>query len=541
MRAHVSDYVPFPAEVLHELARQFDRVPFNTADAGHMPFVDAGQQMLQAVAEFVEQRDHVVVREQRGLVDSVHDRAVGEVAHQMCDGRLHRVRVRPQPSAAHVVHPGAAAFAAARRRVQVELAGQLRSCDGIATGCAGNRPLHAVEADARVPHGGVVFANGDVEQRLDDLEQAGEHGWQGEILLDLLLAVSETGFLELFADVWPVRGLWFGQRELRGSENAQVPQVLLGKGPRPGCEVAQELDDTLGRLGHLRYQRELTEVLITQKLGLFLAQGKHLENQLAVVKREKCFFRLVGRTCDVGLVQGSAQCPRVCKLHHGQITRHLERELVAFLLLRHGRLQGALAHVLGYALHFRFGGVVRVAVGRVQRVLAEFLSKLGLAFLDSRKTVARNALQFGTTQHEVAQGVLVRLALLGVQQGRIDRLVLRIEPLVGAQPRPELGHLRQRGVIGSPQLGRVGHAVEMAHRAPGAAQLFRADVEHGCHAIPVGRKLRSGRACQGGLAVGQQLIYRRTHMGGPDLVEQRDAAVILKQRVHGHRSFRLGH
>ena len=54
-----------PAEVLHELARQFDRVPFDAADAGDARIVDFGQQMVQAVAEFVEQRQHVVVRQQR--------------------------------------------------------------------------------------------------------------------------------------------------------------------------------------------------------------------------------------------------------------------------------------------------------------------------------------------------------------------------------------------------------------------------------------------------------------------------------------------
>ncbi len=59
--------VPLPAEVLHELARQLDGVPFDAGDAGHAEVVDLRQHVLQAVAELVEQRGHVVVRQQRRL------------------------------------------------------------------------------------------------------------------------------------------------------------------------------------------------------------------------------------------------------------------------------------------------------------------------------------------------------------------------------------------------------------------------------------------------------------------------------------------
>ena len=64
---HVAQHVPLPAEVLHELARQLDRVPLDAVDARDAEVVDARQQVVQAVAELVEQRDHFVVREERGL------------------------------------------------------------------------------------------------------------------------------------------------------------------------------------------------------------------------------------------------------------------------------------------------------------------------------------------------------------------------------------------------------------------------------------------------------------------------------------------
>ena len=65
VRAHAAQHIPLPAEVLHELAGQLDRVPFDAVDAGHAAVLDARQQVVQAVAEFVEQRDDFVVREQR--------------------------------------------------------------------------------------------------------------------------------------------------------------------------------------------------------------------------------------------------------------------------------------------------------------------------------------------------------------------------------------------------------------------------------------------------------------------------------------------
>jgi hypothetical protein len=63
MGRHAGEHVPFPAEVFHELAGQFDRVPFDAVDARHRQFVDLGQQMVQAMAAFVEQGNDIVVAE----------------------------------------------------------------------------------------------------------------------------------------------------------------------------------------------------------------------------------------------------------------------------------------------------------------------------------------------------------------------------------------------------------------------------------------------------------------------------------------------
>jgi len=50
-----------------ELAGQFHRVPLHAADTRDAEVFDFSQQVVQAVAELVEQGDDFIVREQRGL------------------------------------------------------------------------------------------------------------------------------------------------------------------------------------------------------------------------------------------------------------------------------------------------------------------------------------------------------------------------------------------------------------------------------------------------------------------------------------------
>ena len=53
----------FPAEVLHELAGQFDGIPFHAGDPADRWPGHFGQHVVQAVAEFVKQGQHFVVAE----------------------------------------------------------------------------------------------------------------------------------------------------------------------------------------------------------------------------------------------------------------------------------------------------------------------------------------------------------------------------------------------------------------------------------------------------------------------------------------------
>ena len=68
--------------------------------------VHLGQHVVQAMAELVEQGDHVVVGQQRGLPSRL-----GEIAHQVRHGRLQPAGVGRSQRARIVVHPGATALA----------------------------------------------------------------------------------------------------------------------------------------------------------------------------------------------------------------------------------------------------------------------------------------------------------------------------------------------------------------------------------------------------------------------------------------------
>ena len=121
MRCHVAQYLPLPAEVFHELAGQLYRIPFHAVDARDIFLAHLREHVVQRVAGLVEQGDHVVVRQQRGL--AIH--AFGKVADHVRHGCLQQAGVGALPAAAHIVHPCATALALAGGLVQVELSDDL--------------------------------------------------------------------------------------------------------------------------------------------------------------------------------------------------------------------------------------------------------------------------------------------------------------------------------------------------------------------------------------------------------------------------------
>ena len=301
---------------------------------------------------------------------------------------------------------------------------------------------------------------------------------------------------------------------------AQVGQVFFCKWAGFGGQVAQKVDHMLGCLGHLGHDREFTKVVKAQQLCFFQAQGQHLTDDGRVVKLVHVHIGLVRGARHVGPVQFFAQGATFGKLHDGKVARHFEGELKTLFALGLGRFKCGLLHIGGYAVQFIGLCVIRKRIGGVQRVFAELLAQLGLALGNSGKALTGFALQLGTAQDKVAHGIFVGLALLGVERGHVNGFVFGIQPLVGTQSGEKFGDFGQRLVVGGAQLGRIGHAVEVAHGAPGAAEFFGGHIQHGGNIRPAGGEVSGRDRFKRSAGTGQQQVNSRCDVVGLDLVKK---------------------
>ena len=422
----------------------------------------------------MKEGDHVIVRQQRRL--AAH--AFGKVAHQMRHRSLQRGAVRAQPAGAHIVHPSTAALARAGTRVQVKLAQQNAAA------------LNAVELHRRVPHRRSVAVDADLEQGFHNLEQAGQHLRRGKVIFDVLLAEGVARLFELFTDKGPIPGLRVGQGQVLGSEGAHLGHIFVGKRAGAGGQVAQKAGDFFARLRHLGGQRHGGEMRVAQQSGFFLTQGKDLLHQRAVVLRG--VGGLVRGAGDIGAVDLLAQRAALRKLHDRQVAGHLQAQLVALCAVSLGRSAGRIEHVLRNPGEFFRAHQKRPLVGGIQHVFAELLAQLGLALLDRGKAFFGCARQLRAGQHEVAQRQGTGALLLRTEAGRINGFVLGVEFFVCPKAGPKLGDAGQGRVVGGAQFGRVCHPVQVADRAPGAAQALSGHIQHPRNPGPVGGKAAGG-------------------------------------------------
>jgi hypothetical protein len=229
MAGQVLQHVPLPAEVLHELAGQLDRIPFDAVDAGHEQLVHFGQQVVQAMAELVEQRDHVVMGEQRGPRTAVGpgDRC-REVAGQVGERKLHVAGdAAPRDG---IVHPGAAALGRTCVEVEVEMT---------------DRPAGGVgdleEAHVRMPFRRIALGDGEPVDGLDHAEHAGQHLRLREVLLHFVVRERIAFGAQLLGDVGEVPGLQVVHAQPVCREGLQFRQVAQRERTGLGGKFAQEL------------------------------------------------------------------------------------------------------------------------------------------------------------------------------------------------------------------------------------------------------------------------------------------------------------
>ena len=186
------------------------------------------------------------------------------------------------------------------------------------------------------------------------------------------------------------------------------------------------------------------------------------------------------------------QGPVLAVLHHREVARKVQRDLVAVLAVGLGCGTRRGHHVVGHAGEFVCAGVSGKTVGSVEHVFGERLGRLGLRLLQLGEALFRLARELGAGEHKVSQCVVQGLGSGRRQRGGtapcFDGLVLGEQPLIGAHAGVEVRDLVQVVAVGRPQFRRVRHRVKVPHGAPGSAQPFGGHVQHRRQGVIVGGK-----------------------------------------------------
>ena len=240
-----------PAPVFQELAGQLHRIPGHAVNARHVHHLHLGEHVVQAVAEFVEQRGDFVVGQQRRLAVHRRGKVTGQERHRQLQLAAHIAPAHPA-----VGHPGTAALALAGEQVQIEPG------NGLAV------TADAVSFGVFVPGFYVcVLFNLHIKQLLRHPKQARHHfihrepraqGFRGDVVL--LLA-------QLFAVVADIPGLQVVYTVFIFHKRLQLGKLFLCLGLGLGRQLVQERQHLVDTPGHLGGQGTLGVVIKTQQLG----------------------------------------------------------------------------------------------------------------------------------------------------------------------------------------------------------------------------------------------------------------------------------
>ena len=206
----------------------------------------------------------------------------------------------------------------------------------------------------------------------------------------------------------------------------------------------------------------------------------------------------------------------------------MQRELPARLAVLLRRFARRGQHVRWDAGDARLIDHDRERLGRIQQVFREAAAELRELLLDGGEARLLAGRELRAAEAEVAQRVVDDPAPRGAERrifGRVrERLVFVEQRLVLPEFRPVLGELRQVGVVRLAQLGTVQHRVQVRDLPPGAADVLVRVLERRDECVPGDR--RREHALDGGAAFGEQCVYRRGDVLGPELREARQSGEI---------------
>jgi hypothetical protein len=502
--------------VLVQLRRQLDEVAQHLG-AGQALVFHAAQQAVQAMAELVEQRAHVVEAEQRRLPC----RAAREVVVVQDDGR----GAQRAALVAQRVHPGAAALGRTREVVLQEQAAQapvgVEDLVGAHIGVVAGDIGPGLEAQAEQPSGAV--------------EHRGHHAVQREIGLDLGLVQLEAGAPGLLGVEAPVPGLEL----VRGAGRGHGPQHGLAlarlRRQRRLPDALQQVHDGTLAARHGVLQRIVGIAGMAMQPGCLGAQLEDLAAELAVVGVAAVAAAHPG---PPGLL---AQVAAGAEGQEGQDEGARQRDDVdAFVQPAvDGGLAGGRAHETGQAGQLGLGRQAQLvaALGR-QHVLREARVQLGQAGHDGGIAFARRGRQAGAGAQEVQVHALQQPALLGRQAQPLALLEQRVDAreqaLVHVDGAAMLGQRRGQRALGGLQLGRGGRRGQRVEQMLQSRQPAATGVEGGDGVGEAGRLGLRGDRVDLGTVLGQGGVKSGLEMRRLNVGKGRQAmraGPILQQRV----------
>ena len=472
--------IRLPAPVFHELAWQFDRIPWHTADTGNARRFDAGQHVVQAVTKLMEQGNHFVMGEERRFAFHRTVKVTGQVSNGLLQAAIGFTHL-----ADTVIHPSTASFMLAGVEVEIEAAAQFAGF------IKQIEELHVRMINLNVG----TLLRSDAVNAFHHFEQTSDRARFREIRAQLLIADGVEMLLLLFTVIGEIPRIQLLNAMLFLREGAQLLQLFFTLRTRAFSQVIKEVDDLRRALRHFGRQRFIRVGVEAQQLSQLVTQRQLFRHDGAIVPFTGV-RTLIGGACRIGAIHLFAQRRVVAVGHDWQVAWNIQRQQPAFLLFSFSlgfcRRQCAFRHTGQLAF---IGDQLAPAHSGIKHVVAVSRPQLREARGDFAIALLFIFWQTDTGEFEITQGVIDRFLLRQIQCRVLIALfqvaIRLIQPFMLTDPGAVLREQRQRLFISFTQLRAVFYRIKMADRGENTAQAIVGFRQRLNQVIPgIGRTLR---------------------------------------------------
>ena len=322
-------------------------------------------------------------------------------------------------------------------------------------------------------HIGTLF-RGNTVNTLNHLEQAVNRFVFREVGAQLFIADAVKMLLLFFAVVSDIPRLQFIHAEFGFGEGAQLGQLFLTLRTGAFRQVGQEVEHLLRIFGHFGRQRLVGKAVKAQQLRQLVAQGEDFGHYRAVVPFSGV-RPLVGGAGGIGAIQLFTQRLIVAVGHYRQIARDIQGQQKPFLLFGFSLGFRCGKRAFRHAGELRFiGDQLGPAHGRVEHVVAVLIAQLGEAGGDFAVAFLLLFRQANTGEFKIAQRVIHRFFLRGIQGGvmvAVAQVAVRfVQAFMLPNPGAVLRKQRQGLLVGFAQFRTVFDRVQMADRGKNTPQ-----------------------------------------------------------------------